>query len=86
MRNTDGRPALFRLVMLDHCVNAGFYALVVAAAVAFSATWWLPPAQAEDYMQSSWICIFGAAICLLLRLGVLVWEDLRDGPADSKLP
>lgn len=81
MRNTDGRP-LFRFVVMDHCVNAGFYALVVAAAAAFSATWWLPQAQAEDYMQNSWICIFGAAICLLLRLGVLVWQDAEEPKAD----
>ena len=73
----------FELVLLDRCVIAGFYALVVAAALSFSATLWLPPAQAEDYMASSWICIFGAAVCLLMRLAVLVWEDLGEAGPDQ---
>ncbi|MDB5848801.1 MAG: hypothetical protein JWP29_2553 [Rhodoferax sp.] len=75
-----------QLVVLGHvdsCVIAGFYALVVAAALAFSTTWWLPVAQADDYIASSWICIFGAALCLLMRLAVLVWEDAGDVHADQ---
>ena len=72
-----------QLVLLDQCVITGFYALVVAAALSFSVTLRMPAAQAEDYMASSWICIFGAAVCLLMRLAVLVWQDLGDPVGDQ---
>jgi hypothetical protein len=74
---------LSQLVVLDQCVIAGFYALVVAAALSFSATLWLTAARAEDYMAASWICIFGAAVCLLMRLAVLVWQDVGEPLPDQ---
>ncbi|APW37543.1 hypothetical protein RD110_10380 [Rhodoferax koreense] len=83
MRDINARPEPARLAVFDHCVNAGFYLLVVAAAITFCATLWLPRVPAEDALQSSWICIFGAAVCLLLRLAVMVWEDFGDARADK---
>lgn len=63
---------------LDRIVIAGFYALVTVAACAFAVSWWRPRLDADDYMAVSWSCIFGAALCLLTRLAVLVLEDVGE--------
>ncbi len=72
-----------QIMVLHHCVTASFYVLVSVATLAFLATWWLPQAQAEDYMAGAWGCIFGAALCLLMRLAVLVWEDVGDALGEA---
>jgi hypothetical protein len=69
-----------RFVLIDRMVIASFYGLVAVAAASFVATWWLPRLDVEDYMALSWGCIFGASLCLLTRLGVLVLEDVGDTP------
>ena len=67
-----------QLALLDRIVIAGFYALVCVAAFAFAASWWRPRLDADDYMALSWSCIFGAALCLLTRLALLVLEDVGE--------